>query len=214
MADVVNLLTAYLTSQPADQLALRQAHPAVFSDDIVAELAEAEALMLETDAAAKDINGTFSALVNELSLPGLSHDVAGSFPNDGSLFAQHFTSRLKELLPAVWQREMVGAAIGTPLSRGAVSPPAEVWHRTPSVMDTVFAFMTIEDILCVAENTSRAWRSYLCSDSAMPLWIGCVQREFPRHLAELVAAEGSKLLESDWRTVAMTVVSSDDLEEE
>jgi hypothetical protein len=207
MTDVVHLLTQYLTSQPADQIALRQAHPAVFSEEVVAELVDAETQMLQTDAAAKDINSTFSALVSELCLPGLSADAAGAFPNDCSLFAHHFGNRLKELLPLVWRGELPSTAWSA-----AVEPPAVAWHRTPSIVDAVFAFMTIEDILCVAENTSRLWRLHLCSDSAMPLWIGCVQREYPRRLAELVAAEGGGLLESDWRMVAMTVCS-DDVEE-
>ena len=198
--DVTGLLAAYLTATPSARLDLHAANPDVFSDEVLLELAEAEGVMTETDMAVRDIHGTFSALVTDLSLPGLTSDGASSVPCD-AMFAHHFNQRLAELFAAVWH------------GRVPVGPEAlrrVRWHEARGVMDSLFAFMPVMELLCVAENTCRPWRMHLRNGVAQPLWIGCVQREFPQALGTLIAAEGSKLLETDWRTIAMLVVSGDD----
>jgi hypothetical protein len=199
MSEVTGLLARYLTASPDERLGMRTSYPDVFCDEVMLELAEAETLMLETDASVRDIHGTFGSLVTELSLPGLTAEGGTAVPRD-ALFAHNFNKRLTQLFGAVWQAPAVQA------------PRPKAWYEATGVMDALFAFMPIMEILCVGENTCRGWRTYLCAGSAQPLWIGCVQREFPQELGALVAAEGSKLFESDWRTIAMLVCSCDESE--
>ena len=199
--EVTALLAQYLTSSPAQRVALQGAHPEIFCDEVLLEMQDAEQLMQETDAQVKDVHGCFSQVVTELDLPGLPGPREHSAIAPQALFAHNFNERLSTLFAAAWHAPLV------------TTQSSRKWYAASGVIQVLLSFMPIMDIMCVAENTCSSWRDFLRGDGASAFWIGCVQREFPTELGILVAAEGSKLFESDWRTIAMLVCSNDDTED-
>ena len=202
--DVTALLARYLTAPPEERAALQSSFPDVFCEEVLLEMQDAELLMQETDSSVLDVHSCFKQVVGELDLPGLPAPLVPdhvSVPHR-ALFAHNFNQQLASLMAAAWR----GQQMVLPASGGK----AKKWYEASGPIETVFSFMPIMDLLCVSENTCRAWRAFLQSEGASAFWIGCVQREFPTELGVLVAAEGSKLFESDWRTIAMLVCSGDE----
>ncbi|KAG5493358.1 hypothetical protein GH5_02102 [Leishmania sp. Ghana 2012 LV757] len=202
------------------QLDMVRLNPSLFTDDVVATLMDAHAQINETLREVKEACRMIDAVSGSLELTGTHVELQPSESRallDEETILQNFATSLASLLTA---RENAGPAVpsATPslsaanhASSSLVAPQPNApgaWFTQPSIVFSILAFLSVEEILTEAESVCRSWQSWLfLPDMSRFFWVGCVQREFPLQLQGLLHAAGDDLYCSDWRSLAMLCVT-------
>ncbi|KAK7195893.1 hypothetical protein NESM_000522000 [Novymonas esmeraldas] len=207
----------------AEQRAVVEAHPLLFTEDIVLALKDARAQINETMREVREACRMIDAVSGSLEYTGARVELQPSESKallDEDTILHNFALSLARLLTA---RERAAPAVPstTPppptdrgpaaIASGAGAPPlgtGTAWFSQPSLVLAVLSFLPAEEILMTAETVCRAWQTWLfLPDVSRFFWVGCVQREFPQQLAALLQTAGDDLYQSDWRSLAMLCVT-------
>lgn len=218
---IPELFVQYLKAKHStDHLAIVRAHPVLFTDDVVAALKDARAQINATFLDVKDACRIIDAVSGSLQYTGTSVRLQQSEAKellDEDAILKNFATSLASLLTA---REMArppglsaisSLATASHVSSSPVSGPLHsrgAWFTQPSLVFTVLAFLSAEEIFMTAENVCRAWQTWLfLPDMSRFFWVGCVQHEFPQQLQVLLQTAGDDLYQGDWRSLAMLCVT-------
>ncbi|KAG5468846.1 hypothetical protein CUR178_01682 [Leishmania enriettii] len=203
-------------STSAARLDMVRLNPSLFTDDVVAALMDAHAQINETLREVKEACRMINAVSGSLELTGTHVELQPSESRallDEEIILQNFATSLASLLTA---RENAGPAVPSATlslsvanhaSSSLVTPQPNApgaWFTQPSIVFSILAYLSVEEILTEAENVCRSWQSWLfLPDVSRLFWVGCVQREFPLQLQ----AACDDIFCSDWRSIAMLCVT-------
>ncbi|TPP40271.1 hypothetical protein CGC21_27125 [Leishmania donovani] len=218
---IPELFVQYLKAKDfREQLAIVHAHPALFTDDVVAALKDARAQINETFVEVKEAFRIIDAVSGSLQYTGTSVQLQQSEVKEvlnEEAILKNFAASLAGLLragetagpaaPSTISSLSTACRVSSSLGAGQSQSPG-AWFTQPSLVFSVLAFLPAEEIFMAAENVCRAWQTWLfLPDMSRFFWVGCVQREFPEQLQVALQTAGDDLYESDWRSLAMLCVT-------
>lgn len=222
------LLAMYLRGSPAARNDLCMAHPFVFTVETVAALDGAAAQLVGAQSDASEAVRMIEGLSAELDLP-LEGPLQPLRPEERrilgdpaaivDLFAASLADIIGRGLAEEEERAAQACAAVSPLqpnNDAAVGDAAAAlpWHQTPAVALLVLSFLPVQEVLMAAENVCSAWRYLLAEPNlSRAFWSGAIQNEFFAELNQLILAQGSDILNSDWRTLAMLLCVIDEEDE-
>lgn len=217
---------------------LLQRYPELFHGELLEALNDAREVLQSTASAYDDSERMFTSLMRQLDLPSESRALgpsseavedyrvpSQSATHGADVTRNEFATLLANLLRAAPAEEsqhtnVVGsddalpATIAcAPQSGGALQSSS--WSRNDTLVVEVFSYLPAETLFNVCENTCQYWRVLLCDGVvANSIWIGIVQREFPKQLAKALSAQcddpNVDVWDNDWRVIAMLAVCEED----
>lgn len=225
--DIPSIFVRYLKATgAAERQAVARAHPLLFTDDIVAALADARAQINATLWEVQEACRMIDAVSGSLEFTGAKVELQPGESKallDEDTILHNFATSLGGLLTA---REKAGTAMpsttlpvmSAPTSSGPCAAPASAvldtaaaqqqWFTQPALVLAILAFLPAEEVFLQAENVCRAWQTWLfVPDVSRFFWVGCVQLQFPEQLQTLLKTAGDDLFQSDWRSLAMLCVA-------
>ncbi|KAG5468433.1 hypothetical protein LSCM1_02413 [Leishmania martiniquensis] len=225
---VPELFVRYLKARtPAGRLDIVRLNPLLFTDDIVAALMDAHVQIQETLGEVKEACRVIDAVSGSLEFTGAHINLQPTESKallDEDTILQNFATTLASLLtarenarPAVRSTTPSLSTADHALSRTVAPQPnaAGAWFTQLTIVFSVLAFLSVEEIFMEAENVCRSWQTWLfLPEVSRFFWVGCVKREFPHRLQGLLQAAGDDLYDSDWRSLAMLCVTEADSAEE
>lgn len=223
---VSQLFVSYLAlSSDNQRAALAAKHPRIFLPEVLTSLAEAQEEMHQTLSEVREVYSTIDSVADVLALssftpvqPAERGAVAGD-----DLTAQ-FAARLEEGLSALRDASPASSARHTsalaPIPAAAASPSVPPssrkvpWHQQAELVLEVLSYLPAKDVLLNAEDVCASWRYWLyVPEVSRFFWIGVVQREFPAFMQQLLLLQANKedkVLEQDWRSMAMLCVTEEE----
>ena len=214
MSATAELVLAYLRADEGMRAMYRQTMPTTFTEDLVAAIAEADAMLSEADAAARDALDAGAAVYSELDLPTAAGEAAsaraaaevarGGAPSSDGFNSQR--SRAREVFQATLAK-MIAESLEEDEGDEDDGDGEEDMAGPATAEEALF---TVLPLVCelggaavakAASGVSRLFRQAVVhGPNAKALWLGVAMREYNDAARALVAANGAEVvLTQDWR---------------